>query len=117
MASAYSLGVIQHPVCARMGGFGDKDRRPLAPAAVAKTIVRREDDSRNAVGCRRRSEEPAKAPSRPAANSYSQAVPHPSPSFDTPHWEAEPTTTTTRSNSPAAIVNNNKRRQQCCWRG
>jgi len=41
----YSLEVSQHPIRARMCGFGDKDRRPLAPAAVAKMIVRREDNS------------------------------------------------------------------------
>ncbi|KNZ77203.1 hypothetical protein J132_06198 [Termitomyces sp. J132] len=41
----YSLEVVQHPLRARMCGFGDKDRRPLAPAAVAKMIVKREDDS------------------------------------------------------------------------
>ncbi|PPQ78214.1 hypothetical protein CVT25_015533 [Psilocybe cyanescens] len=41
----YSLEVVQHPLRARMCGFGDKDRRPLAPAAVAKMIVRREDDT------------------------------------------------------------------------
>ncbi|KAK7060374.1 hypothetical protein VNI00_001139 [Paramarasmius palmivorus] len=41
----YSLEVIQHPLRARMCGFGDKDRRPLAPAAVAKMIVRRDDNS------------------------------------------------------------------------
>ncbi|KAF8165576.1 velvet factor [Crassisporium funariophilum] len=41
----YSLEVVQHPLRARMCGFGDKDRRPLAPAAVAKMIVRRDDDS------------------------------------------------------------------------
>ncbi|KAF8966494.1 velvet factor [Flammula alnicola] len=41
----YSLEVVQHPLRARMCGFGDKDRRPLAPAVVAKMIVRREDDS------------------------------------------------------------------------
>jgi hypothetical protein len=41
----YSLEVVQHPLRARMCGFGDKDRRPLAPAAVAKMIVRREDNS------------------------------------------------------------------------
>ncbi|KAI9000809.1 velvet factor-domain-containing protein [Trametes punicea] len=41
----YSLEVVQHPMRARMCGFGDKDRRPLAPAAVAKMIVRREDGS------------------------------------------------------------------------
>ncbi|PAV21332.1 developmental regulator [Pyrrhoderma noxium] len=41
----YSLEVIQHPIRARMCGFGDKDRRPLAPAAVAKMIVKSEDDS------------------------------------------------------------------------
>ncbi|KAH6915096.1 velvet factor [Coprinopsis sp. MPI-PUGE-AT-0042] len=39
----YSLEVVQHPLRARMCGFGDKDRRPLAPAAVAKMIVRTED--------------------------------------------------------------------------
>ncbi|KAH7100587.1 velvet factor-domain-containing protein [Auriculariales sp. MPI-PUGE-AT-0066] len=36
----YSLEVIQNPIRARMCGFGDKDRRPLAPAAVAKLVVR-----------------------------------------------------------------------------
>ncbi|TBU33125.1 velvet factor-domain-containing protein [Dichomitus squalens] len=41
----YSLEVVQHPIRARMCGFGDKDRRPLAPAAVAKMIVRKEDGS------------------------------------------------------------------------
>lgn len=58
----YSLHVVQHPLRARMCGFGDKvrprhatlfrvfiylhkDRRPLAPAAVAKMVVRREDNS------------------------------------------------------------------------
>ncbi|KAI0638392.1 velvet factor-domain-containing protein [Trametes polyzona] len=41
----YSLEVVQHPIRARMCGFGDKDRRPLAPAAVAKMIVQREDGS------------------------------------------------------------------------
>ncbi|KAG6842059.1 hypothetical protein C0991_003585 [Blastosporella zonata] len=41
----YSLEVVQDPVRARMCGFGDKDRRPLAPAAVAKMIVRRDDNS------------------------------------------------------------------------
>ncbi|KAH7916260.1 velvet factor [Hygrophoropsis aurantiaca] len=41
----YSLEVVQNPLRARMCGFGDKDRRPLAPAAVAKMIVRREDNS------------------------------------------------------------------------
>ncbi|KAF8514811.1 velvet factor [Hysterangium stoloniferum] len=41
----YSLEVNQHPIRARMCGFGDKDRRPLAPAAVAKMVVRREDNS------------------------------------------------------------------------
>ncbi|KAG9088514.1 hypothetical protein FS749_002107 [Ceratobasidium sp. UAMH 11750] len=41
----YSLQVVQHPLRARMCGFGDKDRRPLAPAAVAKMVVRRQDDS------------------------------------------------------------------------
>ncbi|KAF5392968.1 hypothetical protein D9757_001286 [Collybiopsis confluens] len=41
----YSLEVIQHPLRARMCGFGDKDRRPLAPAAVAKMTVRRDDNS------------------------------------------------------------------------
>ncbi|TFK68183.1 hypothetical protein BDN72DRAFT_950568 [Pluteus cervinus] len=39
----YSLEVVQHPLRARMCGFGDKDRRPLAPAAVAKMVVRGED--------------------------------------------------------------------------
>ncbi|RDB20057.1 Velvet complex subunit B [Hypsizygus marmoreus] len=41
----YSLQVVQHPLRARMCGFGDKDRRPLAPAAVAKMIVRRDDNT------------------------------------------------------------------------
>ncbi|KAB5595338.1 hypothetical protein CTheo_1210 [Ceratobasidium theobromae] len=41
----YSLQVVQHPLRARMCGFGDKDRRPLAPAAVAKMIVRRQDET------------------------------------------------------------------------
>lgn len=41
----YSLEVIQHPLRARMCGFGDKDRRPLAPAAVAKMVVQRDDNS------------------------------------------------------------------------
>ncbi|KZT71449.1 hypothetical protein DAEQUDRAFT_687309 [Daedalea quercina L-15889] len=41
----YSIEVAQNPLRARMCGFGDKDRRPLAPAAVAKMIVRREDGS------------------------------------------------------------------------
>lgn len=41
----YSLEVVQHPIRARMCGFGDKDRRPLAPAVVAKMVVRREDNS------------------------------------------------------------------------
>ncbi|KAL0949238.1 hypothetical protein HGRIS_009316 [Hohenbuehelia grisea] len=41
----YSLEIVQHPLRARMCGFGDKDRRPLAPAAVAKMIVKREDNS------------------------------------------------------------------------
>ncbi|CAA7260087.1 unnamed protein product [Cyclocybe aegerita] len=41
----YSLEVVQHPLRARMCGFGDKDRRPLAPAAVTKMIIRRDDDS------------------------------------------------------------------------
>lgn len=41
----YSLEVVQHPIRARMCGFGDKDRRPLAPAVVAKMVVRRENNS------------------------------------------------------------------------
>jgi len=40
----YSLEVTQQPIRARMCGFGDKDRRPLAPAAVAKMIVRDKND-------------------------------------------------------------------------
>ncbi|KZS94111.1 hypothetical protein SISNIDRAFT_59558 [Sistotremastrum niveocremeum HHB9708] len=40
----YSLEVVQHPIRARMCGFGDKDRRPLAPAAVAKMNVRTRDN-------------------------------------------------------------------------
>ncbi|CAK5262483.1 unnamed protein product [Mycena citricolor] len=39
----YSLEMVQHPLRARMCGFGDKDRRPLAPAAVARLVVKRED--------------------------------------------------------------------------
>ncbi|KAF7290956.1 Velvet domain-containing protein [Mycena chlorophos] len=41
----YSLEMVQNPQRARMCGFGDKDRRPLAPAAVAKMVVKREDHS------------------------------------------------------------------------
>jgi hypothetical protein len=41
----YSLEVTQQPIRARMCGFGDKDRRPLAPAAVAKMIVRDKNDT------------------------------------------------------------------------
>ncbi|KAG6889230.1 hypothetical protein C0992_005925 [Termitomyces sp. T32_za158] len=41
----YSLEVVQNPLRARMCGFGDKDRRPLAPAAVAKMVVKNEDDT------------------------------------------------------------------------
>ncbi|KAH8118738.1 velvet factor-domain-containing protein [Phellopilus nigrolimitatus] len=65
-AKHYSLEVIQNPIRARMCGFGDKvcfsvvrvaslinscvrlarqDRRPLAPAAVAKMTIRREDNT------------------------------------------------------------------------
>ncbi|KAK7676886.1 hypothetical protein QCA50_020142 [Cerrena zonata] len=45
-----NLEVIQDPQRARMCGFGDKqrgiqDRRPLAPAAVAKMTIKRDDDS------------------------------------------------------------------------
>jgi len=40
----YALEVAQHPIRARMCGFGDKDRRPLAPAAIAKMIVRDEQN-------------------------------------------------------------------------
>ncbi|KAG9015540.1 hypothetical protein FRB94_000145 [Tulasnella sp. JGI-2019a] len=45
----YSLDVVQHPIRARMCGFGDKDRRPLAPAAIAKMIVRDEHNNLLAV--------------------------------------------------------------------
>ncbi|KAJ7498605.1 velvet factor [Mycena latifolia] len=41
----YSLEMVQHPLRARMCGFGDKDRRPLAPAAVARMVVKRDDNS------------------------------------------------------------------------
>ncbi|KAH9179567.1 velvet factor-domain-containing protein [Lactarius sanguifluus] len=41
----YSLEVIQEPIRARMCGFGDKDRRPLAPATVAKLVIKNEDQS------------------------------------------------------------------------
>lgn len=65
----YSLEVVQNPLRARMCGFGDKvrdllcktsmaaderpclqDRRPLAPAAVAKMVVRGDDNSIVDVG-------------------------------------------------------------------
>ncbi|KAK0206842.1 velvet factor [Desarmillaria ectypa] len=41
----YTLEVVQNPLRARTCGFGDKDRRPLAPAVVVKMVVKREDDS------------------------------------------------------------------------
>ncbi|KAK7062024.1 velvet complex subunit B [Favolaschia claudopus] len=41
----YSLEMVQHPLRARMCGFGDKDRRPLAPAAVARMVIKRDDNS------------------------------------------------------------------------
>lgn len=41
----YSLEVTQEPIRARMCGFGDKDRRPLAPATVAKLVIKNEDQS------------------------------------------------------------------------
>ncbi|KAF8213862.1 velvet factor [Mycena galopus ATCC 62051] len=41
----YSLEMVQHPLRARMCGFGDKDRRPLAPAAVARMVVKRDDNN------------------------------------------------------------------------
>ncbi|KAJ7094460.1 velvet factor [Mycena belliarum] len=41
----YALEMVQHPLRARMCGFGDKDRRPLAPAAVARMVVKRDDHS------------------------------------------------------------------------
>ncbi|KAI9513272.1 velvet factor-domain-containing protein [Russula earlei] len=41
----YSLEVVQEPIRARMCGFGDKDRRPLAPATVAKLIIKNEDQT------------------------------------------------------------------------
>lgn len=40
----YALEVIQNPIRARMCGFGDKDRRPLAPAAVARLLVTDENN-------------------------------------------------------------------------
>ncbi|KIY69711.1 hypothetical protein CYLTODRAFT_420398 [Cylindrobasidium torrendii FP15055 ss-10] len=45
MGRTYALEPIQNPLRARMCGFGDKDRRPLAPAAVAKMIVTNPDGS------------------------------------------------------------------------
>ncbi|KAH9999993.1 velvet factor-domain-containing protein [Russula vinacea] len=36
----YSLSVVQEPIRARMCGFGDKDRRPLAPATVARLVIK-----------------------------------------------------------------------------
>ncbi|KAF8759495.1 Developmental and secondary metabolism regulator veA [Rhizoctonia solani] len=42
----YSLEVVQHPLRARMCGFGDKARpKTLGPAAVAKMLVTRQDDT------------------------------------------------------------------------
>ncbi|KAI0068580.1 hypothetical protein BV25DRAFT_1866564 [Artomyces pyxidatus] len=41
----YSLEVVQQPIRARMCGFGDKDRRPLAPATIAKLVIRNDDNS------------------------------------------------------------------------
>jgi hypothetical protein len=41
----YSLEVVQEPIRARMCGFGDKDRRPLAPATVAKLVIKNEDQT------------------------------------------------------------------------
>ncbi|KAJ1908762.1 hypothetical protein IWQ60_011543, partial [Tieghemiomyces parasiticus] len=38
-ANRYSLSVVQSPVRARMGGFGDKDRRPLDPPPVVRLDV------------------------------------------------------------------------------
>ncbi|KAG8936735.1 hypothetical protein FRC02_012017 [Tulasnella sp. 418] len=43
----YSLEVVQHPERARMCGFGDRDRRPLAPAVIASMVTR--DESNNIV--------------------------------------------------------------------
>lgn len=39
------MEVTQEPIRARMCGFGDKDRRPLAPATVAKLVIKNEDQS------------------------------------------------------------------------
>jgi len=41
----YSLAVVQQPIRARMCGFGDKDRRPLAPATVARLVIKNEDQT------------------------------------------------------------------------
>ncbi|KAI0268133.1 velvet factor-domain-containing protein [Gloeopeniophorella convolvens] len=41
----YSLEVVQQPIRARMCGFGDKDRRPLAPATVAKLVIKNQDQT------------------------------------------------------------------------
>ncbi|KLO05346.1 hypothetical protein SCHPADRAFT_911105 [Schizopora paradoxa] len=46
----YTLEVVQHPLRARMCGFGDKDRRPLAPAAVAKMTVRHDNNEIAEIG-------------------------------------------------------------------
>ncbi|KAF9515268.1 hypothetical protein BS47DRAFT_804190 [Hydnum rufescens UP504] len=45
-AFVYSLEIVQSPLRARTCGFGTKDRRPLAPAAIAKmTVYRRRDNT------------------------------------------------------------------------
>ncbi|KZV69887.1 hypothetical protein PENSPDRAFT_753052 [Peniophora sp. CONT] len=40
----WKIEIVQQPIRARMCGFGDKDRRPIAPAVVAKLIVQDEDN-------------------------------------------------------------------------
>ncbi|KAJ1919903.1 hypothetical protein H4219_001683 [Mycoemilia scoparia] len=35
----YALDIVQHPLRARMCGFGDKDRRPIDPPPVVKLVV------------------------------------------------------------------------------
>ncbi|RUP43333.1 velvet factor [Jimgerdemannia flammicorona] len=39
----YHLEVIQHPIRARMCGFGEKDRRPIDPPPVVQLFVTKED--------------------------------------------------------------------------
>lgn len=45
LEARYQLDIVQSPIRARTCGFGTKDRRPLAPAAVAKLTVRHREDN------------------------------------------------------------------------